>query len=917
MNLVPFVVKYRMRLTIRTKLTVMIVFFVLIPLSFLGSHIYQVATAAIQESIGQSMRIQAAAMIEQIDRMLFERYHNVQGWAEEEMMIGILTDDADKRISEFLATLKKQYGLYEDIVTTDNAGKIAASSHPNLIGKSASEELWFRKISTQPEILATVQTGSKFMQNYGALFAAPVMTETILKQVRATLDTETDKARMVEALETWAPKTLGIVAAWINWAEIIEFVNSIPVEEGESQSKEAYAILMSKEGLVISQPLFDDRAVIFREDLVKMGMEAAIHAAKGESGYTVETGRYGETAFVGYASSAGYRDFKGFGWSILIFQNADKALAPIKRLRLQVIGVALGVALAAGFMALILATGVSRPIEKLAEFTRVVGRGDLSARVPVRSSQDEVGMLAFSFNEMIGNLRKVKTDLTSARDFTDNIIKSIGDALIVLDPKGRIQTFNPALQKLLGYEEKELAGLSVDRLFTQEFQKNPSLMESLRRGEVSNAEAEVKAKDEGVIPVLFSATALRGPLNQFQGSVLIARDMRDYKSLQSKFLEAQKMDAVGRLAGGVAHDFNNMLTVINGYSEDILIGRGSAETIPKKVGEVLKAGRRAARLVAQLLSFSRRQVSKPANVDINPLIRGLDKMLKLITGVRIEVVALLSDNLWPVKLDSNLFEQMLTNLSVNARDAMPEGGKLVLETKNAAIEKTPTVSPEGVSPGDYVLLEVRDTGTGMTEEVKKRIFEPFFTTKPKGKGTGLGLATCFDFVKESHGFIEVETALGKGTAFKIYFPRAEGKAQNVLEQEIQKDLPPGSETILLVEDEDLVREFTYRALTGQGYQVIQAASGSDALRMIQEQGRGEIDILLTDVVMPGMDGRRLAEEVRKRFPAMKVIFMSGYVEDEDFFEAITQAGMTFLQKPVLASTLAFKIREVLDGKPNA
>jgi PAS domain S-box-containing protein len=774
-----------MRFTIRTKLTVIIVGFVLIPLAFLGSHIYHVANVSLQERIGQSLRVQASAMVEQIDRMLFERYRNVQGWAEEDMMIGIVNDDADKRISGFLTTLKKQYGLYEDIVAADNSGKIAASSNPNLIGKSVSEELWFRKISAEPEILASVQTGSKFMQNYGAIFAAPVVTEAILNQIKASAATDTAKAQLAEALEAWNPKTLGIVAAWINWTEIIEFINSIPVMEGQSQSREAYAVLMSKEGLVLSQPVFEDRAVIFREDLVKAGMKAAAAAAKGESGYTVEDGRYGETTFIAYASSKGYRDFKGFGWSILIFQSADKALAPIRKLRYQVVVMAVVMALAAALMAVLLATGVSRPIEKLAEFTRAIGRGDLSASVPV-GSKDEVGMLAFSFNEMITNLKKARTDITSARDFTDNIIKSIGDALIVLDTKGRIQTFNPALRKILGFEEKELTGLSLDRLFTKESQADSKLLELLQLGQVSNMEAEVLSKDGTVIPMLFSSTALRDGLNQPQGAVVIARDMREYKSLQSKFLEAQKMDAVGRLAGGVAHDFNNMLTVINGYSEDILIGRGKAELIPKKVGEVLKAGRRSAKLVGQLLSFSRRQTSKPMVLDMNQLIQGLDKMLKLITTTRIEIVELLAHDLWPVKLDPGQFEQVLTNLSVNARDAMPEGGKLIIETKNAPVEKAQAMLHEGIEPGDFVLLEVRDTGTGMTEEVKKRIFEPFFTTKPKGKGTGLGLATCFDFVRESKGFIEVHTELGKGTAFKIFFPKAEGKPQNVLDQEIVK-----------------------------------------------------------------------------------------------------------------------------------
>ena len=904
-----------MRWTIRKKLTIIILFLVLVPLGFLGAHIYRVTTESLQDRIGQALRTQAVSMIDQIDRMLFERYRNIQNWSEEEMMLGILNDDPDKRISEFLTTLKKQYGLYEDIIVADNAGKITASSNPALIGKSTGEELWFRKVMTQNEINANVQTGSKMIPGYNAVFAAPIMTDKILGQLKIAAASDSDKAKMRDALQAWKPKTLGVVAAWINWSEIIDFVNSIPVMEGQKQSQNAYAVLLSKEGLILTQPLFDNRAVLFHEDLVKSGMEAAKRASKGESGYSLETGRYGNADFIGYAASSGYRDFKGFGWSLLLFQSAEGALAPIKKLRFQVGGVAILVAVGAAFLAFILATSVSRPIEKLADFTREVGRGDLSGTVSVHS-RDEVGMLAISFNEMIGNLRKTRNDLTSAHDFTDNIIKSIGDALIVLDTKGRVLNCNPAVRTLLGYEEKELAGLSVERIFSKDLQSDTKLIEALQEGQVSNREAEFKTKDEKGIPVLFSATALRDQAGKSQGVVLIARDMRQYKSLQNQFLEAQKMDAVGRLAGGVAHDFNNMLTVINGYSEDILMrssNPNSAESVPRKVGEVLKAGRRAARLGGQLLSFSRRQISKPEILDLNQIVQGMDKMLKLITGVRIQIVVLLGHGVWPVKLDAGQFEQVLTNLTVNARDAMPNGGKAIIETKNVQVDPAQAMLQGGdIVAGDFVLLEVRDTGTGMTEEIKKRIFEPFFTTKPKGKGTGLGLATCFDFVRSSRGFIEVDTAVGKGTAFKLYFPRVEGKPQNLAENELQGELPKGTETILLVEDEDLVREFTYRALTAQGYQVLQFSNGADALKAAQELTAGKIHVLLTDVVMPGMDGRRLAEEIKKIIPEVRVIFMSGYIDDEDFFNTVEQTGMAFLQKPVMTSTLALKVREVLD-----
>lgn len=901
-----------MRVSIRTKLISIILFFVLVPIIFLGSHIYQVATQSLQERIGQTMRIQAVSLIDQIDRMLFERYRNVQNWSEEDMMLDILNDDPETRISNFLTTLKKQYGFYADIVCTDNSGKVIAASNPELIGKSAREELWFKK-ALSGEMRAGVETGAQIFQGYSVVFAAPVYTQTILTQVKSAADAGSKRGNMVEALEAWKPNTLGTIAAWLNWSELVDFVNSVSIQEGQKQSRNAYAMLINRDGLALSQPFFEEKPVMFRDNFVKSGMRAAQKASQGESGYSIETGHFGTPDFIGYAPSSGYRDFKGFGWSVLVFQNAAEVLSPIRAIKFHTAAVSLLVVVAAGIVALFFATGISRPIEKLAEFTRAVGRGDFSYSAAVRS-QDEVGTLAASFNEMISNIKKVKTELTTARDFTDNVIKSLADSLVVLDINGRIKSANPAVRSILGYEEKEIQGLSADFLFTEEHRNDKSFIEMIVKGEGNNLEVEYRAKDGSPVPVLFSSAALKDTFGKFQGTVMIARDMRQYKSLQSKFLEAQKMDAIGRLAGGVAHDFNNMLTVINGYSEDILRGKGSPDAIPRKVGEVLKAGRRATRLVAQLLSFSRRQNSKPTIIDINQSIQGLDKMLRLITGASIELVALPVQNIWPVKVDAGQFEQVVTNLSVNARDAMPNGGKLVLQTFNVQLEAVQTNLHEGMKPGDYVLLEVKDSGTGMTEEVKKRIFEPFFTTKPKGKGTGLGLATCFDFVKESGGFIEVETAVGKGTSFKLYFPKAEGKAQNAVDAEVPEDLPRGSETVLLVEDEDLVRQFTQRILSDYGYKVITAMSSERAIKASEEYQDSKIDLLLTDVVMPGMDGRELAAVLREKIPGLKVILMSGYVEDESFEEKIAGKGFAFLQKPITAGILTIKIREVLGVK---
>jgi CheY-like chemotaxis protein len=374
------------------------------------------------------------------------------------------------------------------------------------------------------------------------------------------------------------------------------------------------------------------------------------------------------------------------------------------------------------------------------------------------------------------------------------------------------------------------------------------------------------------------------------------------------------MEAVGRLAGGVAHDFNNMLTIISGYSGLLLEHPDTAEPLRGYVNEIRSASGRAGSLTRQLLAFSRQHVLAPHVLDLNAVVANIEKMLKRLIGEDIELVTILGESLWPVKADAGQLEQVLLNLAVNARDAMPHGGTLSIETANVDMDAASAQTHFPLSPGPYVLLAFSDTGMGMDAETQAHIFEPFFTTKEKGKGTGLGLAMVYGIVKQSGGYIWVSSEVGKGTTFKIYLPRSEERVDEAVPGRTGVEVQRGSETLLLVEDEEKVRSLVRNVLRKSGYRVFEASRGEEALDL-SELYLGQIDLLVTDVVMPQMSGRELALRLVNSRPQIKVLYISGYADNAVWGEGGPDSGGAFLQKPFSPEALAHKVREVLDGPP--
>ena len=392
-----------------------------------------------------------------------------------------------------------------------------------------------------------------------------------------------------------------------------------------------------------------------------------------------------------------------------------------------------------------------------------------------------------------------------------------------------------------------------------------------------------------------------------------AVERRERKRAEDTLRQFQKLDAIGRLAGGMAHDFNNHLGIIIGYSERLLERLGSNDPLRKNAGMIKEAALRAASLTRQLLAFSRRQVFESRVLDLNAVVSELGNMLRPLIGEDIELVTSLNPALGKVRADPAQIDQIIMNLAVNARDAMPQGGRLTIETTNVELDESYTSKHVTVQPGPYVMLAVSDTGIGMDKETQARIFEPFFTTKEKGKGTGLGLAMVYGIVKQSGGYIWAYSEPGQGTTFKIYLPRVEAGIREAEAERASPSASKGEETVLVVEDEGMLRELSCEFLQSGGYTVLEAGNGAEAIE-ISKRHQGPIHLLMTDVVMPGMSGRELAQRLPDHRPGMKVLYVSGYTDDTVLRNGLLEPGTAFLQKPFTRDSLVHKVRDVLDRK---
>jgi PAS domain S-box-containing protein len=502
------------------------------------------------------------------------------------------------------------------------------------------------------------------------------------------------------------------------------------------------------------------------------------------------------------------------------------------------------------------------------------------------------------------------------------VLDSVEAGIVACDARGTLTLFNRAAVEFHGLPQEPLPAerwaehydlYFADGVTPMGTQDVP-LLRALMAEPVDNVEMVIKPKDRPLRKMLVSGRTMVDDQGQTLGAVVAMHDVTEHERLQAQLLQSQKMEAVGQLAGGVAHDFNNLLSVILGYSGLLLKGLEPGQPAYTRIDQIRQAAERGAALTRQLLAFSRKQVLQPRMLDLNAVVAQTETLLRRLIGEDVHLEIVLGDGLGQVKADPGQMEQVIMNLAVNARDAMPGGGTLTIETANVELGEEYAQTHVDVRPGPYVVLRAIDTGTGMDAATMSRIFEPFFTTKEEGKGTGLGLSTVFGIVKQSGGHLSVHSEPGDGATFSVYLPRIEAeRAPLPLANGAHRQLPTGTETILLVEDAAPMREMVGEILEEKGYRVLRAATADDAIATARAH-EGPIDLLLTDVIMPHKSGRQVAEAVLTLRPRMRVIYMSGYTSGIIEAHGVAETDLHFLQKPFTGEALQRKVREVLEQR---
>lgn len=543
--------------------------------------------------------------------------------------------------------------------------------------------------------------------------------------------------------------------------------------------------------------------------------------------------------------------------------------------------------------------------------TENLGIGTISAIADITERKKAEKALRQSREEF----KRLYEQSKRAEDLYGSLLNSSADAVVVYDLSGKALYVNESFTQMFGWTLDELRDGRLPHVPEARWDEIRGTLNGLIRDGVPIKGMEIKrlTKDGRLLDISASASRYHDHEGQPAGTLVVLRDVTESKRLEDQLRQAVKMEAIGRLAGGVAHDFNNLLTAIMGYTNLLLQQIPKDSSQHNKLGQVFRAAERAAALTGQLLAFSRKQVLEVKVLDLNQVIAGWEEVLRRIIGEDIQLKMALDKSLGRVKADPGQFEQILMNLVVNARDAMPSGGKLTIETSNAFLDYEYSQTHPEVEAGPYVMFSVSDSGHGMDEATVSRVFEPFFTTKEKGLGTGLGLSTVYGIVKQHRGHITVYSEPRRGTTFKVYLPKVDESAEQATVRGVAELRPHGGETVLIVEDEEMVRDLTAEALDMLGYSVL-AASDPAAAKAVSSDHDGPIHLLLTDVVLPGMDGRSLFEKLSPQRPKMKVLYVSGYTENFVVHHGILDAGVNFLPKPFTVDGLAQKVREVLDRK---
>lgn len=568
--------------------------------------------------------------------------------------------------------------------------------------------------------------------------------------------------------------------------------------------------------------------------------------------------------------------------------------------------------LAAGFLAARVTRNIAGRLEKLDTAARFMAQGKFQEELPV-AGNDEIAGLSRTFNEMSSHLQSLYAQLQQSEAHFRSLIENASDFILILSDTGVVRYASPSTNRALGQQDSLVGQTIFDLIDPGDASPRQDFWQRIMHAAASHTSIELRTSNAvgpRKILLVYATDLLQDP--SVAGIVLNARDVTGVKALEDQLRQSQRMEAIGTLSGGIAHDFNNLLTIIRGYTYQLLDSPHPSPEARAQITRIDDAAERAATLTRQLLAFSRRQMLEPKIVDVSSLINNLHPLLRRLIGEDIEIQTLPSDQPCTIHADPSQVEQVIMNLAVNARDAMPNGGKLTIETACLFLDQAYAHTHPGASPGSHVMLAVSDTGEGMTAETQARIFEPFFTTKGLGKGTGLGLSTVYGIVKQSGGHTWVYSELGHGTTFKVYFPRVSDSVDVAPSVRPAAIDTRGHETILVVEDEPLIRELVEMMLSNKGYSVLTVDDPLHA-EAFSRQYPGPIQLLITDVVLPGISGREVARQLSAQRPDLKVLFTSGYTPNAIVHHGVLDDGIHFMQKPFTSAVLATKVREVLDG----
>jgi PAS domain S-box-containing protein len=658
------------------------------------------------------------------------------------------------------------------------------------------------------------------------------------------------------------------------------------------------AFLISSHGCLVAH---SNKELNYKEfdSYSMMGYEPVLNALKGQSGIT----RY---EYEDKQWLAAFYPIQATNWGLVVQQPIENIMWEAKKEARFIIFLIIGCFCIGLLIAAVIVQKAFKPLFKLVKDIQA-GSIDIISGYP----KDEIGQLAFQYSKLYKDLYESNKNIHKSEVKFRTLFNNASDAIYIHDFDGNIIEANNKATEYSGYERDELLKMKVTDIDTAESANlAQSRIEKIIHDKELVFEVLHRAKTGDLIPVEISSRTIE--YGDQEAILSVVRDLTERKKIEEQLLHSQKMESVGRLAGGVAHDFNNMLGIILGNTEMILQDLDAINPSIPKLHEIQKAADRSAKLTHQLLAFARKQTISPIVVNPNEIIEGMLKLLRRLIGENIDFAWLPGKSIWTITIDPTQIDQILANLCVNARDAIEDIGKVTIETANISFDSNYCSEHSGFAPGDYVLIALSDNGCGMDKETISNLFEPFFTTKGIGEGTGLGLATVYGIVKQNNGFINVYSEPGKGTTFKVYLPRHVAKTQPSISPEPKKVSVTGSETILLVEDEEAILSMTVLMLERLGYNVIATSNPTEALINAEKSNSQKIHLLMTDVVMPGMNGRDLSKEMNKHFPNLKCLFMSGYTANVIAHHGVLDDGVQFLQKPFSMQDLADKVREVLD-----